>query len=1415
MFEAESERTPATGMPVTGAQNGIWMAQQIEPGGSAHNIAFLLELPGGTDLGRLAAAVRRAVGEAECLRVRITSGDGGARQRPAPFPVDVTVVDLRGEPDPGAAAACWTDAERGRPVDLAAGPPFAQALLRLGEDRVLWYQRYHHMVLDGAGVALISRRAGELYSAGAADGGRPAPDWALSRLLDSDRAYRASESFRADREFWLGRLAGRPEPARLVRRPSTPMTRRVRRTVELTPEHTARLRGAAGRAGVRLSRLMVAAVAACLHRVTGEQDLVLGLPVTARPDDGTGDVPGMVSNVVPLRVAVRGDTTAAGLLAAVDREITGAVAHGRYRAEDLARDLGLAGGVAELAGPTVNVLPGGEHPRFGGEEAGIVPLWLGPAGDLAVTVSRHPGGRVRIDFDADAAVCDPEELAGHERRFLLLLDAMAADPDRPLARVELVTGAERARLLEEFGAAPREVPELSWPAAFERQVRCSPGAVALVYEDRAGAGPVGSRTMSYAELNSAANRLAHVLIERGVRPEDVVAVAVPRSAELVVSLLAVMKAGAAYLPLDADHPRERIAYMLDDAGARTVVTTRELAGELPPADSVARVLLDEAATVAALHAAGDTDPGVPVPLDQAAYVIHTSGSTGRPKGVVVTHDGIGSLIATATDRIGVDADSRVVQFASAGFDVTVWDLVMSLCVGGRVVLVPAGRRVAGPALTDFVAEHGATHMILPPSLVAALPPDCELPEGAVLVVGTEAVPNELIARWAGRLRVVVAYGLTEATVNSTLWAADPGRQGPVPIGRPDPNTRCRVLDAALRPVGVGAEGELYVAGRGLARGYLGRPGLTAERFVADPFGPPGARMYRTGDRVRWCADGNLEFLGRADGQLKIRGHRIEPGEVESAFMACPGIAQAAVLLREDHRGTERLVAHLVGDAGADTRAAVAAARAEVAGTLPDHMVPSAVVVLDGPLPLTPNGKLDARALPEPDWAATAGDAPPTTPEETVLAGLFAEVLGLPAVGVHDSFFELGGDSIVAIQLVDRARAAGLTITPRDVFRRRTVAALAAAAGSVADGAGPALPGTAPLDETALPVSPLQEGFFFHARFDERAADLYVVQELLDLAGPVDAGRLRDALQRLLDRHPLLRASFRQLPDGRVVQRLADGVTLPWRETGISGADELAGLLRTDRAERFDLARPPLIRATLVRDGRRHRLLLTLHHIIADGWSVAVLLRELLAAYRGAELPVPADPHAYLARLAARDREAARAAWRAALSGLPGPTRLAPDTTAGDGAPGAARPEHVDVRLSEGLTADLTAFARRHGLTLGTVLHGVWGLLLGGLTGSSDVVFGITVSGRASEADGLGSAVGLFVNTVPARVRTRPGESLVELLRRVQDEHAGLLDHQHLGLADIQRAAGGGELFDTLVVVENYPGRGLPGERLPG
>ncbi|MFJ1598144.1 amino acid adenylation domain-containing protein [Streptomyces sp. NPDC088261] len=1439
--------------------------------------------------------------------------------------------------------------------------------------------------------------------------------------------------------------------------------------------------------------------------------------------------------------------------------------------------------------------------------------------DLALDVV--PGevqATYRTDLFDDATV---DRLLGHYET--LLADGVAR-PEAAVGELALTTPEEHHRLLVEWNATEHSVPAATWPAMFAEQVRLRPDATALVFEEE---------RLTYAELDERANRLAHALIARGAGPERVVALALPRSADLIVAEVAVLKSGAAYLPVDRDYPADRIAYMLADARPVCLVTTAD-AELLPqdaqdPADGIATLLLDLPETAEELagrpaHDPTDTDRGGELTVLNAAYVIYTSGSTGRPKGVVLSHTGVAKLVATQSERFGIGPHSRVLQFASPSFDVAFWDLCLGLLSGGRLVVVPSELRVPAAPLADYANTHGITFMILPPALLAALPDDVRLPPAATLLAGTERVSPELVGRYARGRMMFNAYGPTEATTNSTLGLCDPDTPAGtiVPIGVPDPGTRAYVLDARLRPVPAGVPGELYLGGAGLARGYLGRPALTAERFVADPFGAPGERLYRTGDLVRWKADGRLEFLGRADTQIKIRGFRIEPGEIESVLRGHPAVDQVAVVAREDRPGERRLAAYIVpsldtepghdetaqveewkdlhellysaagsegqgfrenfagwnsmydgtplpvdemrewrdatvdriralgpgrrvleigvgsglilsriapdseaywgtdvsheavralraqvgavpelaarvelsarpahdteglpegffdtvvinsvaqyfpsadylaevlrkvtallapggavfvgdvrnarllrtlraavesrGTAGQDEndktalRAAVersvrwegellldpdyftalpgyeadvlvkravhqnelsryrydvvlrpsAAAtglpptvpdpqdsreirwsalggldaltallgehpcrirvtgvpngrldedssalraledssgpapagidpeafhtlaarhgyrcavtwnghaddgsldvvlaagdaplgtvyrpggsfphanrpvpfrdittlmktlRAHTTDRLPEYMVPSAFVPLDR-LPVTPSGKLDEKALPTPDYGALSSGRAPRDARETLLCGLYAEVLGLRSVTVDDDFLALGGDSITAIQLLIRARKEGIRLTTRDVFRHRTVAALATVAvdrtgtGSTdheeplvaVTAAGLAeIQGADPLAvRDLLPLTPLQEGFYFHSLVGGSDRDAYVVQQVIELAGPLDGEALRTAAQSLLDRHAPLRAAFRPGPDGAPVQIIAGGLTLPWREIDltaqdVSVRDSLAEAVAADeRARRFDLARPPLLRCALVRLGpERAALILTFHHIVADGWSLPVLHRELMASYGSgpgtAPLPDVAPYRTYLRRLAGLDREAARATWRTALAGLDEPTRLV--TTPADGTP--MRPEQVRVELSERTTGRLAARAREHGVTLGTVVQGAWGLLLGRLTGRQDVVFGTTVSGRDGAVDGIESMVGLFINTLPTRFTWDPADTLAALLGRLQDEQAQLLDHQHLGLAEIQRLtglAGGGELFDTLLVFENYP-----------
>jgi amino acid adenylation domain-containing protein/non-ribosomal peptide synthase protein (TIGR01720 family) len=775
--------------------------------------------------------------------------------------------------------------------------------------------------------------------------------------------------------------------------------------------------------------------------------------------------------------------------------------------------------------------------------------------------------------------------------------------------------------------------------------------------------------------------------------------------------------------------------------------------------------------------------------------------------VVVPHRSIVNRLLWMQDEYGLTADDRVLQKTPSSFDVSVWEFFWPLITGATLVVAkPEGHK--DPAyLAELIQTAGVTTVHFVPSMLEvwlAEPKATGCTGLRRVLCSGETLPAEVVTRFGAVLPAELhnLYGPTEASVDVT---AAPARVAPserVPIGRPVWNTGTHVLDAQLRPVPPGVAGELYLSGVQLARGYLARPGLTAERFVANPFGD-GERMYRTGDLARWTVDGELEFLGRADDQVKIRGFRVELGEIDAALAAHPTVAQARAIV---HDGRQ-LVAYVVA---ADSTVDAEELLAHVARTLPEHMVPAAVVPL-ARLPLGPSGKLDRRALPAPEFEVT--DDTPASDDETTLAGLMAGVLGLPKVGVRDDFFRLGGDSIVAMQLVARARAAGLVLSPRDVFRHRTVTGLAAAAGAQlatpATGDGrplleldeaerAELRSVAPDAAEVWPLTPLQSGLLFLATVDTEGPDVYTVQFGFDFTGPLDPERLHGAVRELLARHPNLRTSYRYLGSGRPVALVARSAEPEWRETtGDALEDELAHERR-----RFDVADGPLLRFLLVRFGEdRHRLVVSHQHLLLDGWSVPQLLAELSALYAGRAVPSALPYRDYLGWLRDQDRETATGAWRTALADLAEPTHLAPVDP--DRAP--ALPVKSIVELPAEETAALTAFARARGLTVNTLVQTAWGLLLAAQTGRTDVVFGATVAGRPPELPGVERTLGLFINTVPVRVRFDPAEPLGALLDRVQEEQSALLPHQHVGLADIQREAGLGELFDTLMVFESYPG----------
>ncbi|WP_433761486.1 amino acid adenylation domain-containing protein [Nocardia sp. CA-135398] len=1812
-----------------------------------------LELSGPVDAEALRAAVDAVMGECHLLHNVFRGDDSGVRvYETVPVPTEVIVGDGS---DPDRFVSSWLTEERSRTLDMAHGPLYRQVLFRLADNRLGWFQRYHRLINDEPGMLAIVARVREILDGVRSDPPASAPFGAIADRLENERRYRESGAWAADRAYWARSLAAAARPESLAAGSGpVPVTAGLWTEVAASTELTRIARTSGG----GTAAVVLAALAVYGSRLTMTSEYVVAVA------DG--------ETTVPLRISVPPHTSFDTIAKQVGLELRRARRH-RYIA-----DIDEPWSESPVRGRwplSVRMLADAALDRLGGS---AITASFGPGDGLAVCVDDRAAGGWRI------AVAAQE----HRDRVVRLLDRLARAPRTPIGRIGL-TGPDD---IEYLAGTSSDVPPMTLTALLANQASRSPDAVALV-----GTG----RCISYAELHEASNRLARRLIRLGVGPEQVVAVAIGPSVEQISAIHAALASGGAYLPLDPDHPRDRHAYLLDVARPVCVLTTRRDGFDAPPGTRVLH--LDELdlsgespATVT------DADRIAPLRPENLAYVLFTSGSTGRPKGVGVTHAALCTHLAWMQHAHGLDGTDVVLRKTALSFDVSAWEVLWPFTAGAQVVIDDSGAHLDPVELARLIAENAVTTVQFTPSTLAAHRRAVAEPFAAsvrrVLVAGeamTPALAVQLPAV-APDARYDNLYGPTEATVAVTRHEIGVQDIDTVPIGTPSWDTRAYVLDACLRPVPAGVPGELYLGGTALARGYLARQGRTATRFVADPFGDPGRRLYRTGDIVRTNGNGELEFLGRRDFQVKLRGIRIELGEIEAVLAGQESVAQAVATV---HQGN-RLVAYVTAAAG--HRIDPQAVRQRLSEVLPRHLVPSSIIVLTE-LPLNRSGKVDRKALPAPEFEPVPFRAPRTETERE-LAAVFAEVLGRDTIGVDESFFALGGDSIMSILLVSRARAHGIAVTAQEVYEHRTVARLAAIAeaadaeetvrlaelpgggvgelpltpvirylverggnfdrfcqsitldlpdgidrgamvstisavvdhhdmlrsrlyrddtgewhlsvappgsvdvdslidhvvhdtdldgaelaalataelnaavdridpatgavlrfvwltpeqrtspgrliiaahhiavdgvswrillpdfvaawAAVSAGSTPALPGGGtsmrawahalvdaarhearvaelPLwreivagpdpsfgdrpfdphrdfaadvahtpieldehDTTALitaipgryrarvadalltalalavirwrsrrgegersvllrleghgreqdavpgadlsrttgwftsivparldltgididdaftggpamgaaikavkeqlrsaphngfgygllrylnedtaaalprkepgeisfnyfghitgvdlpaelagigwlpapdyamlpirpdarrgalgaievdsivlgnrlrtsigyartlftdaaggelmqlwrdalaalarhardprtrgghtpsdfplvtldqgdietwearypaltevwPVSPLQAGMMFHAMFDPGAVDVYTVQLVLTLDGAVDAVRLRSAAAAVLERHPNLRAAFVVDRSGSPIQLVAEDVALPWREVDLAQAPagDLDRVLDTERATPFDLARPPLLRFLLARVGAgRTQLVVTYHHLLLDGWSIPLLLREIVAGYAGVAAASPRPYRQYVEWLARQDKSVSLKAWTEMLSELREPTLLAGDAPVH--APAALPLEH-EITLDEARTQRLSRLATDLEVTVNTVLQAAWAILLARMTDRADVVFGTTVSGRPADLVGVESMVGLFINTVPVRVRLAPDETVGSLLRRVQREQFALSAHHHIGLSDIVSHGDVGErgLFDTLLVVESYP-----------
>ncbi|HVR99977.1 MAG TPA: non-ribosomal peptide synthase/polyketide synthase [Thermoanaerobaculia bacterium] len=1423
-------------LPLSFAQQRLWFIDQLEPGSPAYNLPVALHASGRLDVGALARSLSEVVRRHEPLRTAFRAGaEGPVQAIGEPVPVALPRIDLSGLSEtmraPEVGRLAWAEARR--PFDLGRGSLLRVTLLRLENEKHVVLFTLHHIVSDGWSTGVLVREVSALYEAFRQ--GRPSPlaelpiqyaDFSLWQ-----RQWLSGPVLERELSYWRERLSGAPPALDLPTdrpRPAVQSFRGNSEPLELPAELWESLRSFSRRLGGTLFMTLLAAFQVLLSRYSGQRDLSVGTPIAGRNRLETEGLIGFFVNALVLRGDLSGEPDFGALLERVRQAVLEAHAHQDLPFEMLVEELQPERSLSheplfqvmlhlENLPPSTLELP----------ELTFAPLASSTRTvhfDLVLTLKESGSAQGHLEYRSD--LFDRVTIARLGRNWSRLLEACLADPARRLSEVRLLTTAEERQILEQWNDTGRLFPSTAAiHELFEAQARRTPASLAVVFEDE---------SLTYAELNLRANRLAHRLRAVGVGPEVIVGICLDRSLDLMVAVLGVLKSGGAYLPLDPDYPEERLAFLLQDTRSPVLLTRRAIAAALPVDGVTVLCPKEEGWTSEA-----GQDPARNVTPQNLAYVIYTSGSTGLPKGTAISHRSLVNYTLDIAERFGLSREDRILQFASIGFDVSVEE-IFPTWLSGATLVVEREDLLASPwELLRILETRQVTGLELPTAYWhewvhelsisgAALPSSVRF-----VIIGGERVSAEKLALWQIHgIPLIQVFGLTEVTVTSTVYRLEPwadpwSAAGELPIGRPVGNARAYLLDSAGQPVPIGVSGELYLGGEGLARGYLNRPDLTAQRFVPDPFAvEPGERLYRTGDLVRYRPDGELEYLTRVDHQVKVRGYRIEPGEVEVALLRHRAIRQAAIVVQEGRGGERRLVACLAAEAAQPP--SVSSLREFLQGFLPDHMVPSAFVFLET-LPLTANGKVDRRRLLESLHPSHTRAGRPTAPSRTqleaVLAGIWEEVLRIDHIEADDNFFGLGGHSLLATQLVSRIRRAFRVEIPlRLLFETASFAELAAALERAihlesVPVSPPIVPVSRALDH---PLSFAQQRLWFIDQLEPGSA-AYNLPEALLLKGRLDIPALAWTLDESVRRHESLRTVF-STREGIPLQVVRDPAPTSLPVVDLQGLDrerreEEARRLAVAEARRpFDLERGPLMRATLVRlEPSRHMALLSLHHIVSDAWSMEVLVREVGALYNARvqglpvhlpELAVQYTDFAHWQRswLSGEVLRLELAHWRDKLAGAPAFLDLPTDRP---------RPEvqsfgggRTALALPPGLAHRLRSFGREHGVTSFMALTVAFQVLLARHSAQRDISIGTPVAGRNHLE--LEQLIGFFINVLVLRGDLSGEPTLRELLGRARETvldahaHPDLPFEVLIAALQPERDLGREPLFQVMLNLENLP-----------